>query len=171
MFKNAGGGWQLFFLRLTGKELIIKMRMNMPYLISRSCRWGIWRSTARHKTVRCDYELNSFQQLQGIVHPKNNQWLVTFLLFQTSCLLLCLFLFIYLFFWGGGGGTFKTSVLTTMAVHSDEHQKGPENTTKFHLTHNSQFSMLLGAVLTVVHEFTKTTKNTFVSWNKIKSRY
>jgi len=72
------------FLRLTGKELIIKMRMNMPYLISRSCRWGIWRSTARHKTVRCDYELNSFQQLQGIVHPKNNQWLVTFLLFQTS---------------------------------------------------------------------------------------
>ncbi len=55
-----------------------------------------------------------------------------------------------------------------MAVQRDENQKGPENTIKrFHLT---QFSIVLGAVLTVVHEFTKTTENTFVSWNKAEMK-
>ncbi len=138
--------------------------MNMPYLISRSCRWGIWRGTARHKTVSSDYEFNSFQQLQGIVLAIKNS-VISYILVVPNFLLVTLF-----FFCGKFSKTtlFQTSVWTTMAVQRDENQKGPENTIKrFHLT---QFSIVLGAVLTVVHEFTKTTENTFVSWNKAEMK-
>lgn len=115
----------------------------MPYLIFRSCRWLIWRGTVGHKTVSY-YEFNSFQQLQlFIVHPiKKNQSLVRFLYVPNSLHVFCLFVCV---FFGGKFSTtklFQTSVLTTMAVQRDEHQKAPERTIKPFHSQSLQFSMV-----------------------------